>query len=419
MKKKSPVTVFGTAVTLTAIAAAVLSSCKSVEEQLPDITDNSLPQAVTDSIDNTGNAGINGSNDTAANAFNDSEEPQNGYTYAVNPPDTSADGSPEDSLYEISVETARAADPDYFEDLYDVNADNISDDDPVVPAGGEPEERFDEDTKDGAGSADGENGLAGEITDISLTFYEISMNIGDTKMPIVTMYPEDAPDKSELWESSDSSVAEVDDIGNITAVSPGECVITVHSAVSPEVSARVKVYVKTPVSEPTYIGGILIANKSYPLPRDYNPGVDSEAQDAFDEMQEAAATEGLNIYISSGFRSYDYQAGLYERYVQRSGKAEADRYSARPGYSEHQSGLAFDLNSIDMTFADTPECEWVNKNCVRYGFIIRYPEDGEEKTGYMYEPWHIRYLGRETARKVYDSGLTLEEYLGIDSKYDE
>ncbi|MBQ5333717.1 MAG: M15 family metallopeptidase [Oscillospiraceae bacterium] len=227
-------------------------------------------------------------------------------------------------------------------------------------------------------------------------------------------------------------MAVVDDIGNITAVSEGECIIRVQSAVSPEVYAEVNVTVISPEeeeSEPssknegdtelTYIDGILIANKTYALPSDYNPGVDPDAQAAFDKMQSAAAEEGLNIYISSGFRSYDYQAGLYERYVERSGKAEADRYSARPGHSEHQTGLAFDLNSIDITFADTEEYEWVKAHCAEYGFIIRYPEGKESITGYMYEPWHIRYLGAETAKKVTDSGLTLEEYLGIDSKYSE
>ena len=78
-----------------------------------------------------------------------------------------------------------------------------------------------------------------------------------------------------------------------------------------------------------------------------------------------------------------------------------------------------DRNTIDISFADTDEYVWVKAHCWEYGFIIRYPEDGEAVTGYMYEPWHIRYLGKETAKKVYDSGLTLEEYLGIDSKYSE
>ncbi|MGN1105196.1 MAG: D-alanyl-D-alanine carboxypeptidase family protein [Huintestinicola sp.] len=275
-----------------------------------------------------------------------------------------------------------------------------------------------------------------EITAIELTYYEITLETGESSMPIVTMYPDNAPDKSEIWTSSDESVAEVDDIGNITAISEGECIIKVQSAVTPDVYAEVNVTVTADSepeereetaqtepadsdTQPTYISGILIANKTYALPPDYAPGVDPDAQAAFDKMQSAAAAEGLNIYISSGYRSYDYQAGLYERYVERSGKSEADRYSARPGHSEHQTGLAFDLNTIDITFADTAEYDWLKVHCAEYGFIIRYPENGESVTGYMYEPWHIRYLGKGTAQKVCDSGLTLEEYLGIDSKYSE
>lgn len=169
----------------------------------------------------------------------------------------------------------------------------------------------------------------------------------------------------------------------------------------------------------TYIDGVLIVNKTYSLPKDYNPGVDATAESAFKKMQSAAASEGLNIYISSGFRSYDYQSGLYERYAQRDGYAAADRYSARPGHSEHQTGLAFDLNSIDDSFADTREGKWVAENCHKYGFIIRYPKGKEEITGYMYESWHIRYLGVDMATKVYESGKTLEEYFGITSEYDE
>ena len=258
----------------------------------------------------------------------------------------------------------------------------------------------------------------GSVTAIELTFYEVTLSAGESKMPIVTMSPADAPDKSEIWTSSDEAVAAVDRLGNITAMSPGSCVITVQSAVCPEIMAEVAVTVKAP-PELTYIDGILIANKSYALPSDYNPGINPEAQAAFDRMQAAAHDEGLNIYISSAFRSYDYQKGLYERYVERSGKAEADRYSARPGHSEHQTGLAFDLNTIDISFADTEEYVWLKEHCAEYGFIIRYPENGEAITGYMYEPWHIRYLGEDIAKKVCDSGLTLEEYLGIDSKYDE
>lgn len=167
----------------------------------------------------------------------------------------------------------------------------------------------------------------------------------------------------------------------------------------------------------TYVNGILIANKSYGLPADYAPGVSEEAQSAFEEMAAGAAEDGINLYIASGFRSYDYQAKLYQRYVDRDGKEEADTYSARPGHSEHQTGLAFDLNEVSDAFIGTPEAEWLASHAHEYGFIIRYPADKVEITGYKYEPWHVRYLGKDTAAAVYESGLCLEEYLGIDSVY--
>ena len=256
------------------------------------------------------------------------------------------------------------------------------------------------------------------VESVSLTFYEVFLQVGQTKMPIVTMSPENASDKSEIWTTTDDTVASVDGLGNIKALSEGKCVVTVTSVQNPDVSASVAVTV-TSAPQLTYIDGILIANKTYALPPDYAPGVNTEAEDAFYKMQAEAHDLGLTLYISSGYRSYDYQAGLYQRYVDRSGKAEADRYSARPGHSEHQTGLAFDLNTISDEFKDTDEGKWVADNCHKYGFIIRYPEEKESVTGYMYEPWHIRYLGVETATAVYESGLCLEEYLGITSEYNE
>ncbi len=168
---------------------------------------------------------------------------------------------------------------------------------------------------------------------------------------------------------------------------------------------------------PTYINGILIANKSYALPSDYNPGVDPNAQKAFSKMASEASKEGISLRIVSGFRSYSTQQSIYNNYVASDGKAEADRYSARPGHSEHQTGLAFDVNSLSQSFENTPEGKWLAANCHKYGFIIRYPKGKENVTGYMYEPWHIRYLGTGTAEDVFVSGLTLEEYLGISSVY--
>ena len=134
-------------------------------------------------------------------------------------------------------------------------------------------------------------------------------------------------------------------------------------------------------------------------------------------MQAAAEEEGLDLYIASGFRSYELQASLYQRYCNEDGQAAADTYSARPGHSEHQSGLAIDLNSISSSFAYTAEGQLVAEHCWEYGFILRYPADKVSVTGYMYEPWHIRYVGRDNAAAIWQSGLCLEEYLGIDSVY--
>ena len=169
-----------------------------------------------------------------------------------------------------------------------------------------------------------------------------------------------------------------------------------------------------------YIGGILIANKSYSLPKDYNPGgLLSEFSTNFNKMKSDASKDGVKLEIISGFRSYTKQTNTYNRYVSQDGKEKADTYSARPGHSEHQTGLAADINSLSQSWGDTKEGKWLNNNCYKYGFIIRYVKGKESITGYMYEPWHIRYVGVEIATKLYNNGswITLEEYLGIDSKY--
>lgn len=168
----------------------------------------------------------------------------------------------------------------------------------------------------------------------------------------------------------------------------------------------------------TYVNGVLIVNKKYSVPEDYGPGdLTPECSAAFNELVQAAAAEGIEIFMISGFRSYELQTSLYNRYVARDGQAAADTYSARPGHSEHQTGLALDVNSLSYSFADTPEGQWLASNAHRFGFIIRYSKDKQAITGYAYEPWHIRYLGNGMASAVYESGLCLEEYFGIISAY--
>ena len=170
----------------------------------------------------------------------------------------------------------------------------------------------------------------------------------------------------------------------------------------------------------TYVDGYLIVNKTYSIPSTYNPGLDKDVQAQADIMFADAKALGLNIYISSGFRSFSYQTTLYNRYVSQDGKEMADTYSARPGHSEHQTGLAFDVNQIDNSFADTPEGKWMANNCYKYGFILRYPKGKTNETGYMYESWHFRYVGKELAEKLYNNGdwITMESYFGLTSEYD-
>ena len=169
----------------------------------------------------------------------------------------------------------------------------------------------------------------------------------------------------------------------------------------------------------TYIDGYLIANKTYALPASYGDGLTPETWAAFYQMADAAEADGISLYIVSGFRSYSIQEGLYNSYVAVDGVAEADTYSARAGHSEHQSGLAFDLNNTENDFAGTPEAIWIDNNCYKFGFIVRYPQGKTDETGYIYEPWHLRYVGTEFAEKLYNGGdwITVEDYFGITSKY--
>lgn len=193
----------------------------------------------------------------------------------------------------------------------------------------------------------------------------------------------------------------------------------------------------TNVSGITYIDDIMMVNKTYGLPSNYlpvdtvescqgktstcNKCINKFVYSSFKTMQADAKALGLNIYIASGYRPYVSQESIYNRYIKRDGKAAADTYSARPGHSEHQTSYTFDLNSINDSFIYTDEGKWVNENAYLYGFIIRFPKGKDKYTGYKYEPWHLRYVGYELAKKLYNNGnwISLEEYFGVDSKYQD
>ena len=137
-----------------------------------------------------------------------------------------------------------------------------------------------------------------------------------------------------------------------------------------------------------------------------------EAYAAFVQMADAAAGEGLHIYNASAYRSYATQKWVYQRYVRQESAQAADTYSARPGCSEHQTGLALDVNTASFSdgFEETAEYAWLTENAWRFGFLLRFPEGKEELTGYQFEPWHYRYVGLEAAQTCFENGWTLEEY---------
>lgn len=177
-------------------------------------------------------------------------------------------------------------------------------------------------------------------------------------------------------------------------------------------------------------GNLILVNKYYKLENNYVPSnlvtintkygyaqqLKKEAYDAFVKMADAASKEGLYLYIRSPYRSYSVQSGLYQSYVNNNGKAEADTYSARAGFSEHQTGLAIDVmakasaNSNLGVFESTREFTWIKEHCYEYGYILRYPKGKEYITGYIYEPWHYRYVGVEVAQKIKELNITYEEY---------
>ena len=130
-------------------------------------------------------------------------------------------------------------------------------------------------------------------------------------------------------------------------------------------------------------------------------------------MSKKARESNLNIIAMSAYRSYQYQVTLYNNYVKQDGKEEADAYSARPGYSEHQTGLATDVYNQKETYTNfekTEEFKWMQENAYKFGFILRFPKGKEEETGYQYESWHYRYVGKEAAKYIKENNITFEEY---------
>lgn len=185
---------------------------------------------------------------------------------------------------------------------------------------------------------------------------------------------------------------------------------------------------KTAMPDKNMDGTVYLVNRQHAVSRYFVPDVRKvnaygmsqmmrdDAATALEEMFAAAKEEGIGLSTVSGYRSYSKQSTIYSRKKATQGQEAADRVSARPGTSEHQLGLAMDLakkgsSQLNTGFGKTKEGQWVNENAYRFGFIVRYLEDYEEITGYMYEPWHVRYVGKEQARAIYESGVPMETYM--------
>ena len=138
-----------------------------------------------------------------------------------------------------------------------------------------------------------------------------------------------------------------------------------------------------------------------------------DAKESFEKMAKNAKYNGYVIIAVSSYRSYDYQAKLYKNYVNKLGTFRSDIASARPGHSEHQTGLSVDISDISLdydNFENTREFIWMKNNSYKFGFILRYPKAKYDMTGFKYEPWHYRYVGINAAKYIYENELTLEEY---------
>lgn len=181
---------------------------------------------------------------------------------------------------------------------------------------------------------------------------------------------------------------------------------------------------------------LVVANKKHALPAGYEPGdlvrpqvemlnecfVRQIASAALEEMFAAAEAEGIHLILGSGYRAESLQRELYDKYTKQYGREVADTISSRPGYSDHQTGLAVDISDHDAKtylteeFENTPEGQWLLQHAHEYGFILRYPRGKDAITGYVYEPWHYRYVGTDVANAIYNEGswLAMEEYCDVE-----
>lgn len=243
----------------------------------------------------------------------------------------------------------------------------------------------------------------------------VTLEVGEVYNSVLKFSPEDITHTSAIYYTSDSSVASVTNEGVITAKSEGSCTIEAYY----ENDFRLVATMEVNIIDPYVITQPETTVPETPKPETSKPQASEPQTPSYNGSHKMEVIDGISLWILSSFRSYEDQDVIYNRYVAQDGRDAADTYSSRPGHSDHQTGYTFDLNSLEQDFQYDPAGKWLDKNCYKYGFIIRYPKGKESSTGYMYEPWHVRYIGVDLATKVTQSGLSLEEYFGITSQYQD
>lgn len=276
------------------------------------------------------------------------------------------------------------------------------------------------------------------VASVSISETEISISEEETVTLRATVSPENAFDKTISWTSSNKKIATVNNNGEVTGVSPGTATITVKTDNGGKTASCLVTVEKKPFSDGIDVSYtkdeinkwyLTLVNKNTDsLGTDYSPSlstvqghsVSTDIVDPLTAMIDAAAAEGVYLKIVSAFRSYAVQEQTYKKQIRRceangltgeEAEAKAGTVVAPPGHSEHQLGLALDFNSLLQSFEDTKEGQWLRHNAHKYGFILRYDKDRTDITGYIYEPWHFRYVSIGHATKIYEMGVTLEEYI--------
>lgn len=292
-----------------------------------------------------------------------------------------------------------------------------------------------------------------EVTAVSLGMEQLALAPNESFELQPAWSPADAAGEDSVsYFSSDTGIASIDDTGKLTisanAITGDQALVTVQAG---QAQATLTITVKTKLSETANPGSDdllivtnptdydVVVNKQRRLPDGFHPddlvvpnvpfsfSGDSEKKKlrkqaalALEQLFAQAEEDGIALYAVSGFRSFGTQQAIFQYNVTQQGEEEARRYSAYPGTSEHQTGLAMDVsspsvnNALDESLGETEEGKWLAEHAPAHGFIIRYPQGKEEITGYAYEPWHLRYVGKQVAKQMDEQGLTLEQYFAAD-----